>query len=178
MGGPHTRIRESFGPTRGGICKNGSSEADPPVSSMTSLEIVMAVVFLLGLLLPVTFGTRVSAPRSALDILSGFSKFNLSLSKLFLSPVVGISLVMVVYSDANLPRVSGLVVLVVEAFLVAVAFKVGWNRKGQPVFASRSQIPDDGLDYARRFRRLEDQIESEDQVESTSAPRHRIDHPG
>ncbi len=145
---------------------------------MTSLEIVMAVVFLLGLLLPVTFGTRVSAPRSALDILSGFSKFNLSLSKLFLSPVVGISLVMVVYSDANLPRVSGLVILVVEAFLVAVAFKVGWNRKGQPVFASRSQIPDDGLDYARRFRRLEDQIETEDQVESTSVPRHRIDHPG
>jgi len=66
------------------------------MSSATSLEIVIAVVFLLALLLPMTFRTQVSAPRSALDVLSGFSKFNLSLSTLLLGPAIGLGLVVVV----------------------------------------------------------------------------------
>jgi len=141
------------------------------MSSATSLEIVIAVVFLLALLLPMTFGTHVSATRSALDVLSGFSKFNLSLSTLLLGPAIGLGLVVVVYSDASLPRVSTIAVLAAVILLEAAALTVGARRRGRPLSQSKGDGQNDGVDYASRMKRLEDEIAT------SSPPRHRVDEP-
>lgn len=135
------------------------------MSGTTSLEIVMAVVFLLALLLPVALGTDVSPPRSLLDVISGFSKFNRSLYKLLFAPGVGLGLVVVVYTDTSVPRLYSLVVFVVAALLDIGALTLGAKRGGWHPSQPRIDGQDDGLDYASRLRRLEDEIESE------SAPR-------
>jgi hypothetical protein len=121
----------------------------------------MGIVFLLALLLPLIFGTQVSAPRSPLDILSGFSKFNLSLSKLLFAPTVGLGLTIVVYLDPSLPRIVSLVVFMAAMSLVAAALTLGARRTGRAILRSKDDARDDSLDYGSRFRRLEDGIESE-----------------
>jgi NAD-dependent oxidoreductase involved in siderophore biosynthesis len=131
------------------------------MSGTTSLEIVMAVVFLLALLLPVILGTDVSPPRSALDVISGFSKFNRSLYKLLVAPGVGLGLVVVVYSDTSVPRLYSFVVFVVAASLDIAALTLGARRGGWHPSVPSIDSQDDGLDYASRLKRLEDQIESE-----------------
>ena len=142
------------------------------MSSATSLEIVIGLVFLLALLLPMTLGTHVSAPRSPLDVLNGLSKFNFSLYKLLLGPGVGLGLVIVVYEDGRIDRVFSLVVFMVVVVLEVGALTLGARRRGRPLSQSTDDGQDDGLDYARRTKRLEDEIAS-------SSPAHdRVDEPG
>lgn len=119
---------------------------------------LLGVVFLLALLLPVALGTQVSAPRSALDLLSGFSKFNLSLYKLLLAPGVGLGLTIAVYADPSVDRLYSLVVLAVVMLLEVAALTLGARQRREPQSHSEDDVQDDGLDYASRFGRLEDQI--------------------
>ena len=113
----------------------------------------MAVFFVFALLLPMSFGTQVSAPTSALDFLNGFSRFNLSLAKLGLPPLLGLALTVAVFADPTVNRLFGLLVLVVVMLLVVAAITIGATRRPKPPLQT-----DDGLDYADRMRRLEDQI--------------------
>jgi len=130
------------------------------MSSTRAAEMVITLAFLLALLLPITFGTDVRRPRSAIDFLSGFSRFNLSLYKLLLAPGIGLGLVVVLYADASLPWFTSLAVLAVGTFLFVESLVLGVKRTGSKPSQPTIDLQDDGLDYANRFRRLEDQIES------------------
>src|SRR5256885_5503760 len=116
----------------------------------------MGCVFLLALLLPLTLGTGVSAPRSVIDVLSGFSTFNLSLSKLLLGPVVGLGLTIVVYSDPNVPKIVTPFVLIIVISLDAAALIFGARRREKGASQSQADFDKDGIDHAHRFKRLED----------------------
>jgi hypothetical protein len=130
------------------------------MSSTRAAEIVITLAFLLALLLPIAFGTDVARPRSVFDFLSGFSRFNLSLYKFLLAPGIGLGLVVVLYADASLPWFVSLAVLAVGTFLFVECLILGAKRRGREPSQSTIDAQDNGLDYANRFRRLEDQIES------------------
>src|SRR5690349_15298735 len=130
------------------------------MNSSTGPEIAIAVAFLLSLLLPVTFGTGVTRPRSVLDFVNGLSTFNRSLYKLLAPPGLGLVLVIVLFSDPSVPWFFSLVAFAVASALVVGALMLGAKRGASIQPASIVGGQDDGLDYAERFRRLEDQIES------------------
>ena len=128
------------------------------MSGNASAEIVLAIAFLFGLLLPVTLGTEVTPPRSVLDLVNGFSKSNLSLYKLFAGPAFGIGLVIALFADPKLNGLYGLAAFVVICLLEIGALKLGARQRRGQMSGFNGDSVNDGLDYANRFKRLEDEI--------------------
>jgi hypothetical protein len=128
------------------------------MSGNTSAEIVLAIAFLLGLLLPITLGTEVTPPGSVLDLINGFSKSNLSLYKLFVGPGFGILLVIALFADPKVNGLYGVAAFVLICLLEIGALKLGAKQTRRQMSGFNSDSISDGLDYANRFKRLEDQI--------------------
>src|SRR2546430_8849777 len=128
------------------------------MTSQRSLELVVFGTFLFALALPALLGTRVPPPRSPLDILIGFSRFNLALSKVLAAPVIGLGVIYTLLLDPAVPYWAVLVAIIGIAGLVLGAFVVGSRRKMQTVAPVKADSELDGKSYEERFKSLEDGI--------------------